>query len=189
MDNLNNMWNKLSKISEISSRSTEQTKYIPELESLVEAPLPDDFKQFLLKVGGYKTVPSDSLDRCYVIKLPKPKGGRKSIALDCSLTIEGMIESCDEWGSLLPPKSILIEATGDGSNIFMSMVPGSIGEIYFMERDHYMDSGEFDDYECEEDACDAFDPKNGVVPNIFSKLADSFYDFIMAVELDGGEES
>ena len=189
MDNLNNMWNKLSDIAVAQSKVSDPSEYIPKLESLVEAPLPDDFKQFLLKVGWYETVPPDSLDRCYVINLPKPKGGRESIALDCSLTIEGMIESCDEWDSSLPPKSILIEATGDGSNIFMSMVPGSIGEIYFMERDHYMDSGEFDDYECEEDACDAFDPKNGVVPNIFSKLADSFYDFIMAVELDGGEES
>lgn len=187
MDKLDNMWNKLSTISEASSGGTEHTKYIPKLESLVEAPLPDDFKQFLLKVGGYKTVPPDSLDRCYVIKLPKFKGGRQSIALDCSLTIKGMIESCDEWGSLLPPKSILIEATGDGSNVFMSMISGSIGEIYFMERDHYMDSGEFDDYEFEEEACEAFDPKNGVVPNIFSKLADSFYYFIMAIELEGSE--
>ena len=184
MNKLDNMWNKLSTISEASSGGTEYTKYIPKLESLVDAPLPNDFKQFLLKVGWYETVPPDSLDRCYVIKLPKTKGGRGSIALDCSLTIEGMIESCDEWGSSLPPKSILIEAIGDGSNIFMNMAPGSIGEIYFIERDHYMDSGEFDDYEFEEDACDAFDPKNGVVPNIFSKLADSFSDFILAIELD-----
>lgn len=184
MDNLNNMWNKLSDIAVAPSRGADQSEYIPKLESLVGTPLPDDFKQFLLKIGRYKMAPPESLDVGYVIKLPKSKGGRKSIGLSSSLSIKAMIESCDEWGRSLPPKSILIEETGDGSNLFMSMVPGSIGEIYFIERDHYMDSGEFDDYEFEEDACDAFDPKNGVVPNIFSKLADSFSDFILAIELD-----
>lgn len=103
------------------------------------------------------------------------------------VSVSAMIDACDDWGDSLPDKSILIEYSGDGSPIFMSMVPGSIGEIYFMERDHYMDSGEFDGHEFEEDACDAFDPENGVVPNIFSKLVDSFYDFIMAIELEGAE--
>ncbi|WP_159819898.1 SMI1/KNR4 family protein [Colwellia sp. 20A7] len=187
MDKLNDMWNKLSNIAVAPSRGTELSEYIPKLESLVDSPLPDDFRQFLLNIGGYKMAPPDSLDVGYVIKLPKPKGGRKSIGLSSSLSIKGMIKRCAEWGSSLPPKSILIESTGDGSHIFMSMVPGSIGEIYFIERDHYMDSGEFDDFEFEEDACDAFDPKNGVVPNIFSKLADNFYDFIMAIELEGPE--
>ena len=184
MDKLNNMWNKLSKISEVSSKETEQSEYIPKLEFLVDASLPDDFKQFLLNIGGYNIVPPDSYDRSYVIKLPIPKGGRESIFLSHSTTVKGMIKRCDVWNDSLPDKSILIEAIGDGSKIFMTMLPGAIGEIYFIERDHYMDSGEFDDYECEEDACEAFDPKNGVVPNIFSKLANSFSDFIMAVELD-----
>jgi len=187
MDNLNNMWNKLSDIAVARSKVSDPSEYIPKLESLVGTSLPDDFKQFLLKIGRYKMTPPESIDVSYVIKLPKPKGGRKSIGISSSLGIKGMINGCDEWGRSLPPKSILIEETGDGSNIFMSMVPGSIGEIYFIERDHYMDSGEFDDYEFEEEACDAFDPKNGVVPNIFSKLADSFSDFIMAVELGDGE--
>jgi len=187
MDKLDNMWNKLSTISETSSGSAEHTKYIPKLESLVEAPLPDDFKQFLLKVGGYKTITPDSYDRSYVIKLPKLKGGRVSLPLSHSVSVSAMIDACDDWGDSLPDQSILIEYSGDGSPIFMSMLPGATGEIYFMERDHYLDSDEFDDYECEEDACDAFDPKNGVVPNIFSKLADSFYYFIMAIELEGSE--
>ncbi|MBH0055420.1 SMI1/KNR4 family protein [Pseudoalteromonas sp. SWXJZ94C] len=187
MDKLNNMWNKLNNIAVAPSRGTGLSEYIPKLESLVGSSLPSDFKDFLLNFGGYEIVPPDSLDRSYMIKLPKLKGGRESIYLSHSTNIRGMISACNEWGSSLPPKSILIEATGDGSNIFMSMTPGSIGEIYFIERDHYMDYGEFDDYEFEEHACDAFDPKNGVVPNIFSKLANSFSDFIMVVELDDGE--
>ena len=181
------MWNKLSEIAIAPLGGTQQSEYIPKLESLVDSPLPDDFKQFLLNIGGYNIVPADSFDRSYAIKMPKRKGGREYIFLSHSTTIKGMIKRCDVWNDSLPDRSILIEATGDGSKIFMSMLPGAIGEIYFIERDHYMDSGEFDDYECEEDACDAFDPKNGVVPNVFSKLADSFYDFIMAVELDSPE--
>ena len=184
MDKLDKMWNKLSVISVPPSWGTVQNEDISKLESLVESPLPIDFRQFLQEVGGYKMVPPVSFDRRYVIKLSELKGGRESISLSHSVSIRAMIKGCDVWNDSLPDKSILIEAIGDGSKIFMTMIPESIGEIYFIERDHYMDSGEFDDYECEEDACDAFDPKNGVVPNIFSKLAESFSDFIMAVKLE-----
>lgn len=189
MDNLNNMWNKLSDIAVAPSWGKVENEYLLKLELLVQEPLPCDLKTLLENVGGYKMTPPESLDSSYVIMLPKIKGGRVSLPLSHSVSVSAMIDACDDWGDSLPSKSILIEYSGDGSPIFMSMLPGAIGEIYFMERDRYIDSGEFDDYEFEEEACDAFDPKNGVVPNIFSKLANSFYDFIMAVELDGGEEN
>ena len=184
MDKLNNIWNKLSNIALAPSWGKVENEYISKLECLVCTLLPSDFKGFLLNFGGYDIVPPDSLDRSYMIKLPKPKGGRVSLPLSHSVSVSAMIDACDDWGDSLPDKSILLEYTGDGSPIFISMFPGAAGEIYFMERDRYLDSYEFDDYECEEDACEAFDPKNGVVPSIFSKLANSFSDFIMAVELD-----
>lgn len=184
MVKLNNMWKKLGRISVAYSSCTAKKEDVSKLESLIGLSLPDDLKEFLINFGGYKMVPPLSLDKRFMIKLPKPKGGRTSIFLLHSVNINGMIEACDDWGDSLPEKSILMESVGDGSQIFMTMLPGAIGEIYFIERDHYFDCNEFNDYEYEEDACEAFDPKNGIVPNIFSKLADSFFDFIMATELD-----
>ena len=181
------MLNKLSDISVPPSWGKVENEYLLKLEFLVKEPLPNDFKSLLENIGGYKMIPPESLDCSYVIKLPKTKGGRVSLPLSHSVSVSAMIDACDDWEDSLPDKSILIEYSGDGSPIFMSMLPGATGEIYFMERDHYLDSDEFDDYECEEGACEAFDPKNGVVPNIFSKLADSFYDFIMAIELEEAE--
>ena len=86
MDKLNNMWNKLSNIAVAPSWGKVENEYISKLESLVVAPLPYDFKDFLLNFGGYDIVPPDSLDRSYMIKLPKPKGGRESIALSHSVS-------------------------------------------------------------------------------------------------------
>jgi hypothetical protein len=127
--------------------------------------------------------PPENQDFGYVIRMPEFKGAREVIGLTHSSNINGMIKHCRDWEDSLPDKAICLEAIGDGSTIFLSMLPGSVGEIYFIERDHVLDCTDFDDYECEEDACEAFDPAAGVVPNIFSKLASSFTAFVANIEL------
>lgn len=158
---------------------------VSELEEKIGMKIPTDFKDFLLEWGGYMMLRKVDgyFKYSFIIKFSDRKGGKDLIGFDQSLPVKAIIEYCNEWGDSIPEKAILFEESSSGSNIFISMSTGSEGEVYYMERDRDMHFVEFDDYEDEEAAVEAFDPVNGIVPNIFTKLGNSFDEFIKKIEI------
>ncbi|MDH2434008.1 hypothetical protein QCD60_15685 [Pokkaliibacter sp. MBI-7] len=145
-------------------------------EDRMRIPFPPMFKKFLVEWGGYevKFYDEDEDVRCGIL-FDEIKPGRGYIIPDCSHTFEGMMGTFGD--SCLPRNCLCFEHHALQGDIFIDLTTEN---IWFLETDIY--GKDMDDYYRDflsyEEACDAFDPKNGVVPTYFTKIADNIFDML-----------
>ncbi|BDM64480.1 hypothetical protein NFHSH190041_19320 [Shewanella sp. NFH-SH190041] len=183
------LFKKLAKIAIPSPLFKPSEQDLLDFEQTNQVSLPNDFREFLLRWGGLESVEDyGNNEESYLIyPLKHKKFSEISHIIDCTITFEGMVEDYNQYGL---PKFCLPFYINDIGEIFIYLKPDVNGEIYFVQNNFgYIRSSETDFIKnCEfDDACKLFDPQNNVIPYYFTKLANSFTDFIQQLVFIDGE--
>ncbi|BDM64248.1 hypothetical protein NFHSH190041_17000 [Shewanella sp. NFH-SH190041] len=144
--------------------------------------LPKDLKEILLNWDGFNEVTTfgPNCNSRLVLPLPNGKFGYDYEDFNCTLTSRCMFKNYDDPFLGLPNYSLPI-FFADGGDIFVTLWPGAEGQVYHFQTNYdYISENETEiisNYE-PDTACDLFDPINNNIPYYFTKLSNSFTDFV-----------
>ncbi|PXF28699.1 hypothetical protein WH50_24875 [Pokkaliibacter plantistimulans] len=148
---------------------------VVEAEKKIGIRFPPVFRKFILEWWGYNVELVDENIRRYGILFPHAKPGRGFVVPQFTPSFGAMVETVGD--SCLPKNCLCFEHHAYQGELFVDL---STDHIWFFETD--IDGQEMDEYYRDflsyEDACDAFDPKNGIVPTYFTKIADNIFDML-----------
>ncbi|BDM64250.1 hypothetical protein NFHSH190041_17020 [Shewanella sp. NFH-SH190041] len=183
------LFKKLAKIAIPSPRPKPSEQDLLDFEQKNQVSLPKDFREFLLRWGGLLTVDKygKNGDSSLIYSYTCKKFAEICCVIDCTITFKGMVEDYNQYNL---PDFCLPFIEIDVGTIFIYLKPNANGGIYYIQNC-------FDGVSQEEavlvgncepsEACDLFDPANNVIPYYFTKLGDSFTDFILQLLFIDGE--